>query len=86
MKHDRTFEKESRYGSREWTALRLGLSLSNFHSKKSDLQKRGFPHPDPTTNRYLKADVDAWIEHQRQISENGVRLSGDTGGINLDGI
>lgn len=86
MKHDRTFQDVAAYGSKEWTAARLGVCKSTFHTKRPDLERRGFPRPDPTTKLYLKADVDTWIERQRQISEIDVTLSGDTGGINLGGL
>jgi len=38
-----------------------------FFRKRDELQAAGFPKPDPLTGRYIKADVDAWVERRRQI-------------------
>lgn len=65
--HDRTFHPESLFGSIEWTAQRLGLTKDSFFRKRETLEADGFPHRDPLLNRYLKADVDAWIENRSRV-------------------
>jgi hypothetical protein len=41
-------------------AQRLGLPLADFHKCRADLERRGFPDPDPTTGRYCIEAVDRW--------------------------
>ena len=41
-------------------AARLGLSLSDFESRRPDLERRSFPQPDETTGRYCIEAVDQW--------------------------
>jgi hypothetical protein len=41
-------------------AHRLGLSLVDFESFRAELERRGFPKPDPTTGRYCIEAVDRW--------------------------
>lgn len=41
-------------------ALRLGLSLTDFSLRLAELEKRGFPTPDPTTGQYCIEAVDRW--------------------------
>jgi hypothetical protein len=38
----------------------LGLLLDDFERCRSDLERRGFPCPDPTTGRYCIEAVDRW--------------------------
>jgi hypothetical protein len=38
----------------------LGLSLPDFEARQSALRERGFPEPDPTTERYCVEAVDRW--------------------------
>lgn len=84
MKKDPTFDEDSLYGSTDWAAHRLGLTKDTFFRKRRELYERDFPAPHPVLGRYLKADVDAWIECQRRIR---VTLSGpQPQGINFDGI
>ena len=65
---DRTFHEVSLYGSLEWAALTMGLSKDRFHRRRKDFETRGFPPPDAITKLYLKADVIAWVERRRRIS------------------
>jgi hypothetical protein len=39
---------------------RLGMSLADFQMYRGDLERRGFPEPDPTTGRYCIEAVDRW--------------------------
>jgi hypothetical protein len=41
-------------------AQRLGMSLADFETRRGELEKRGFPEPDPTTGRYCIEAVDRW--------------------------
>jgi hypothetical protein len=41
-------------------ANRLGLTLPEFHARRSELERRGFPEPDETTGRYCIEAVDRW--------------------------
>ena len=41
-------------------AQRLGMSLPDFEARRSELEDRGFPEPDPTTGRYCIEAVDRW--------------------------
>jgi hypothetical protein len=41
-------------------AQRLGLPLADFERVRPDLERRGFPGPDPTTGRYCIEAVDRW--------------------------
>jgi hypothetical protein len=41
-------------------AQRLGMSLADFEARRGELERRGFPDPDPTTGRYCIEAVDRW--------------------------
>jgi hypothetical protein len=41
-------------------AQRLGMSLVDFEARRGELQRRGFPDPDPTTGSYCIEAVDRW--------------------------
>src|SRR5580704_4726417 len=41
-------------------AQRLGMSLADFEVSRGELERRGFPEPDPTTGRYCIEAVDRW--------------------------
>ena len=41
-------------------AQRLGMSLADFEVSRAELERRGFPEPDPTTGRYCIEAVDRW--------------------------
>jgi hypothetical protein len=41
-------------------ATRLGLSLTEFESRRRELEERGFPQPDETTGQYCIEAVDRW--------------------------
>jgi hypothetical protein len=38
----------------------LGLSVSEFEARRSELRERDFPEPDPTTGLYCVEAVDRW--------------------------
>ncbi|OIQ39735.1 MAG: hypothetical protein BM560_14600 [Roseobacter sp. MedPE-SWde] len=69
---DPTMEKISLNGSVRWAAARIGWTLSKFRQKRDILENDGFPKVDRITNLYVKADVDAWINRRRQLSDNVV--------------
>jgi len=63
-------EKISLNGSVRWAAARIGWTLNKFRQKRDILENDGFPKVDRITNLYVKADVDAWINRRRQLSDN----------------
>jgi hypothetical protein len=67
---DPTMEKISLNGSLRWAAARMGWSPSKFKQKREILENDGFPKVDRITNLYVKADVDAWINRRRQLSDD----------------
>ncbi len=67
--------------AREVAAL-FGWHPDHFSKKKRDLVKIGFPEPDPVVRKYLRADVEAWIEGRRRIKDGAT--VGGASGINLD--
>ncbi len=69
---DPTMEKISLNGSVRWAAARIGWTLNKFRQKRDTLENDGFPKVDRITNLYVKADVDAWINRRRQLSDNAV--------------
>ncbi|MEP2718417.1 hypothetical protein [Pseudophaeobacter sp.] len=69
---DPTMENISLNGSVRWAAARIGWTLNKFRQKRDILENDGFPKVDRITNLYVKADVDAWINRRRQLSDNVV--------------
>ncbi|MEP4037234.1 hypothetical protein [Pseudophaeobacter sp.] len=69
---DPTMENISLNGSVRWAAARIGWTLNKFRQKRDILENDGFPKVDRITNLYVKADVDAWINRRRQLSDNAV--------------
>ncbi|OIQ44021.1 MAG: hypothetical protein BM558_09435 [Roseobacter sp. MedPE-SW] len=65
-------DKISLNGSVRWAAARIGWTLNKFRQKRDILENDGFPKVDRITNLYVKADVDAWINRRRQLSDNVV--------------
>jgi len=70
--NDPTMDKISLNGSVRWAAARIGWTLNKFRQKRDILENDGFPKVDRITNLYVKADVDAWINRRRQLSDNTV--------------
>jgi hypothetical protein len=52
-------------------AERLGLRLSEFETRRAELERRGFPQPDETTGQYCIEAVDRWRlqRHSRLFPE-----------------
>lgn len=73
-KSDATFTDTSLYGSRLWCAVTLGRTYEWMMQgyNKAKLSNEGFPKPDPINGRYIKADVIAWINRRRQISDRSI--------------
>jgi len=67
MTSDPSFHSDALFGSNAWAARRLGMSKDRFFRKRDELEAAGFPKPDRLTGRYIKADVDQWVERRRQI-------------------
>lgn len=59
----------SLYGGRRWVAATLGMSPSTFDKKRSALEDQGFPLRDRLLDRWIKADVLAWVSRRRQIAD-----------------
>lgn len=86
-KTDRTFSPEAAFGSSAWVAHRLGIARDTFLSKRVKLEGDGFPSKDTLLGGWLKADVIAWIEKRRKVSDPDPKRIKETGeGINLDAI
>ncbi|MBR9766076.1 MAG: hypothetical protein GYB53_21805 [Rhodobacteraceae bacterium] len=84
---DHTLTKEAACGSASWAAQHLGMSPRAFRDKRSALEAEGFPEPDPLLGRYLKADVRAWLEKRRRVSDSDkVTVGGERPSINLDAL
>ena len=60
-------------------ARRLGLSLEVFEQKRSALEQRGFPKPDPTTELYDLDAIEAWrrARHPHLFGLTGVPAAVD---------
>lgn len=69
MKHDRTFEAVSVYGSLLWVATTLGRSVTWLRQHRAELEADGFPKEDVLTGLYLKADVLTWVRKRRRVAE-----------------
>lgn len=69
---DPTMENISLNGSVKWVAARIGWTPNRFRQKRETLENDGFPTVDRITNLYVKADVDAWINTRRQLSDDFV--------------
>lgn len=85
---DLTMNQISLNGSVKWAAARIGWPLSRFKQKREILENNGFPTVDRITNLYVKADIDAWINRRRQVSDQIMRIGGAdiTTEVNLDAI
>lgn len=88
MATDHTMSEISLFGSVNWAALRCGLSRDVFKKKRPAMENDGFPRPDKITGHYLKADVDAWINRRRQVSDRVAAASPgpSTEEFNLDAL
>ena len=49
------------------------------------MRRAGFPKMDPVLDRYVTADVEAWIEPRRQIKTGDI-LDAHTQEVNLDAL
>jgi hypothetical protein len=89
MPKDSTLSTLSAFGSISWAAERLGMSKNMFLKKRDTLEAEGFPEPDPLTTFYLKADVDAWIDHRRRVPDapaNTGTLNRTRSEVNFDAV
>lgn len=85
MADDPTLHRDALFGSNAWAARRLGMSRDLFFRKRDKLELAGFPKPDPLTGRYIKADVDTWVERRRQITNAAaITLRSEKGRPNLN--
>lgn len=73
MPEDPSLHHDALFGSNTWAARRLGMTKDYFFRKRDELEAAGFPKPDILTGRYIKADVDAWVERRRQIGTAPVK-------------
>jgi len=85
---DPTMNELSLFGSKKWASSRLGLSRDRFQRKLDALENNGFPKVDRITNLYVKADIDAWINRRRQVSDQILHISAaeTKQEVNLDAI
>lgn len=52
-------------------AALLGVSRDTLNRRLPALAVHGFPAPDALLGRYLRADVEAWLERRRQLTQAG---------------
>lgn len=52
-------------------ARRLGLTEAEFEAKAPRLFARGFPRPDPDTERFDLRAIDAWLDSQSGLTPEG---------------
>jgi hypothetical protein len=71
--------------TRTATTKRLGISYDTFRSRMVAMRRAGFPEMDPIMDRYVTADVEAWIESRRQIKTGDI-LDVHTQEVNLDAL
>lgn len=61
-----------RVDPRDWpddkVARRLGLTPAHFREVLPELQRRGFPFPDPTTCLFDSKAVEEWMDQRNAIS------------------
>lgn len=65
-------------------AARLGYSASHFGRTRERLEREGFPKVDPLLGRYLKADVEAWIDNRS--SNSGKVDASKSQGVNTNAL
>lgn len=56
--------------TRRAVAMLLGFSVDTLDRKMPALKTQGFPEPDALLGRYLRADVEAWLERRRQVGQH----------------
>lgn len=71
--NDPTLDPASRYASKAWVAKRLGITPDRLRTKRDQLERDGFPLPDPIIKLYCKEAVDEWIDRR-----NGIRRTSAT--------
>lgn len=65
----------------------LGVAPSTFYDRRAALEATGFPKPDPVMRRYLRADVEAWIQSRRRVPDpDSVQMGASDLGINFDAL
>lgn len=69
-----------------WVFHRLGLSESTFYKARPKLEAEGFPTVDPIVRRYLRADVETWIENRRRVQKDRDRVEGSAPEINFGAL
>jgi len=52
-------------------ADRLGVSYDTLRRRLPIMRAQGFPERDPLFNRYVAADVEAWIATRSKIAHDG---------------
>jgi predicted DNA-binding transcriptional regulator AlpA len=77
-------DQTSLYGSRQWVAEALGISVSTFDKKREEFEASGFPKKDRLVGHYLKADVLAWVSRRRQLADKIADTSTQTEDVRFD--
>jgi hypothetical protein len=65
-------------------AQRLGVHVSELELYRSELERRGFPPPDPTTGRYCIEAVDRW--RLRRYPRLFPELTGSPGAVDARSV
>ena len=58
------FPVQPRMVGPEKIARRLGVTLTAFEGKRSELEREGFPKPDSVLGTYCLESVDKWIDRR----------------------
>ena len=56
-------------------AAYLGMSVSSFTRKRSDMERAGFPPRDALTGRYDKLAIDRWLDSRSGFDANSAGKS-----------
>ncbi len=62
-------------------AQRLGLSLRAFNLALPELQKRGFPGPDPTTGNFDFQAIERWRQDRHRTYKPNAFEADDAGAV-----
>lgn len=79
---------DSAYGNIDWITAYLDLPKPTFYNKRHALEAEGLPKKDPILGRWLKADVQAWVESRRTIKNQDMVTvdSHSSRGWNIDDL
>lgn len=62
-------EIDPRGWTQEEVAAYLGWSINTFRTRKSELERRGFPAIDPLLGRYDRKAIEAWFDNRSGLKK-----------------